>query len=152
MTVTVLSLNSREIERGLHEFDLHAGLTYLDNEGLHGVRALPLYTERYLLLTAADGPYRDARTVTWAQAADLPLCLLTPDMQNRRIVDGIFRGAGATPHPAMETNSISTLYAQVLAGGVSGVVAHPGCTSTASPPTCARSRWSSRRPSTPSGS
>jgi hypothetical protein len=37
--------------------------------------------------------------VTWAEAASLPLCLLTGDMQNRRIVDGIFHEAGAEPTP-----------------------------------------------------
>ena len=30
-------------------------------------------------------------------------------MQNRRIVDGIFRSVGKTPKPAMETNSIFNL-------------------------------------------
>jgi len=125
VTVSVLSLNSREIERGLHDYDLHAGLTYLDNEPLHGVRTLPLYRERYLLLTPAEGPHGDAGTIAWSDAADLPLCLLTPDMQNRRIVEEIFHRAGTTPHPVMETNSISTLYAHVREGGLSSVVAHP---------------------------
>jgi DNA-binding transcriptional LysR family regulator len=46
-------------------------------------------------------------------------------MQNRRIVDGIFARAGATPRPVVETNSISTLYAQVHDGNLSAVVAHP---------------------------
>jgi DNA-binding transcriptional LysR family regulator len=125
VTVSVLSINSREIERGLHDFDLHAGLTYLDNEPLHGVRTLPLYRERYLLLTPASGPHGQAGAVAWADAADLPLCLLTPDMQNRRIVEGIFKRAGTRPQPVMETNSISTLYAHVREGGLSSVVAHP---------------------------
>jgi hypothetical protein len=33
----------------------------------------------------------------WSIAAQLPLCLLTPDMQHRRIVDEAFRSAGAVP-------------------------------------------------------
>ena len=121
---SVLSLTSREIERELRDYELHAGLTYLDNEPLHHVRTLPLYRERYHLLTAADGPPAHP-TIAWAQAARQPLCLLTPDMQNRRIIDGIFREAGAQPRPVVETNSISTLYGHVRDGGLSGVVAHP---------------------------
>ena len=35
--------------------------------------------------------------MTRAEAASLPLCLLTRDMQNRRIVDGIFHESGAEP-------------------------------------------------------
>ena len=34
--------------------------------------------------------------MTWAEVAQVPLCLLTPDMQNRRIIDGLLRGAGGT--------------------------------------------------------
>ena len=52
----------------------------------------------------------------WAVAAGLPLCLLTPEMQHRRIVDGAFASAGVTPEPAVETNSISTLIAHARAG------------------------------------
>ena len=62
--------------------------------------------------------------VTWAEAATLPLCLLTGDMQNRRIVDGIFHEAGAEPKPTLETNSISTLIAHVRDGPWSSVLSH----------------------------
>ena len=44
ITVAILSLNSRQIERGLQEFDLALGVTYLDSEPLHRrahARALP---------------------------------------------------------------------------------------------------------------
>jgi DNA-binding transcriptional LysR family regulator len=122
--VAIHSLNSRQIERGLHDFELELGLTYLDNEPIQGVRAFPLYRERYLLLASVEGPFAGRRTVTWAEAAATHLCLLTPDMQNRRIVNAIFAEAGAAPRPAVETNSISTLYAHVRDGGWSSVVAH----------------------------
>jgi DNA-binding transcriptional LysR family regulator len=123
--VSITSLSSREIERGLHDFDLHVGLTYLEDEPLRGVHSVPLYRERYLLLTPEGGPHGLASTVRWAQAAELPLCLLSPDMQHRRIVDGIFAEAGAAPQPVVETNSISSLYAQVREGELSAIVAHP---------------------------
>jgi DNA-binding transcriptional LysR family regulator len=122
--VSVHSLNSRQIERGLHSFELELGLTYLDSEPLTGVRALPLYAERYMLLTPADGPFAEQVTVRWADAARTPLCLLTDDMQNRRIVNSFFHEAGAAPRPTIETNSISTLYAHVRDGGWSSVIAH----------------------------
>lgn len=123
-TVSVLSLTSRQIEQRLHAFDLDLGVTYLDNEPLAGVRSRALYAERYLLLTPADGPFAGRRTVRWAAAAAAPLCLLTEDMQNRRIVNTIFAQAGARPQPRVETNSISTLYAHLRTGRWSSVVAH----------------------------
>jgi DNA-binding transcriptional LysR family regulator len=80
------------------------------------VDSLPLWHEHYLLVTAAEGELGSRPTVPWATAAELPLCLLTPDMQHRRIVDTAFATAGATPEPAVETNSVSTLVAHARAG------------------------------------
>jgi DNA-binding transcriptional LysR family regulator len=77
-----------------------------------------------MLLTDEDGPFGARDEVTWAEAATLPLCLLTGDMQNRRIVDGIFHEAGAEPKPTLETNSISTLITHVRDGPWSSVMAH----------------------------
>ena len=51
-------------------------------------------SEHYRLLTSADAPLGNRDSVTWAEVAQVPLCLLTPDMQNRRIIDGLLRGAG----------------------------------------------------------
>jgi DNA-binding transcriptional LysR family regulator len=124
ISVTVQSLNSRQIERGLHDFELELGVTYLYSEPLKGVRTLVLYEEHYVLLTGADGPFAGRDEVTWSEAAELPLCLLTGDMQNRRILDSIFHEAGAEPRPTVETNSISTMFAHVRDGHWSSVLAH----------------------------
>jgi hypothetical protein len=45
-------------------------------------------------------------------------------MQHRRIVDAAFSSAGATPHPAIETNSVSTLIAHAACGPVRDHGAH----------------------------
>ena len=124
ISVTVQSLNSRQIERGLHDFELELGVTYLYSEPLKGVRTLVLYEEHYVLLTGSEGPFAARNEVTWAEAAQLPLCLLTGDMQNRRILDSIFHEAGAEPQPTVETNSISTMFAHVRDGHWSSVLAH----------------------------
>ena len=60
--------------------------------------------------------------MTWAEAADLPLCLLTADMQNRRIINGVFHEAKRAPVPLVETNSILALYAQVRSKGMATVL------------------------------
>jgi len=46
----------------------------------------------------------------------VPLCLLTPDMQNRRIIDGLLREAGAEVAPTLESDSILVLFAHVRTG------------------------------------
>jgi DNA-binding transcriptional LysR family regulator len=122
--VSLSSLSSREINRQLAEFEIDVAMTYLDDEELGGVRASPLYEERYLLLTPDDGALADRDVVRWAEVAALPLCLLAPEMRNRRILDGIFRAAGAVAVPAIETDTVSALYAHVATHRWSSVIAH----------------------------
>jgi DNA-binding transcriptional LysR family regulator len=81
-----------------------------------------LYSERYFLLTQRAGPFAQRKSVSWAEAADLPLCLLTPDMQNRRIADSAFRMADRVVHPAIETNSMMNLYTMASHGPWSSIV------------------------------
>jgi DNA-binding transcriptional LysR family regulator len=113
---TVLSKTSIEILTLLENLEIDAGVTYLDNEPLGRVNIVPLYRERYRLLTAADAPLGDRETVTWAEVAQVPLCLLTPDMQNRRIIEQQLRRAGGDPQPTLESNSMIVLYAHVRTG------------------------------------
>jgi DNA-binding transcriptional LysR family regulator len=121
MRIEIRSMSSREIAAGLKAGTLDAGLTYLDNEPLTEVHTLELWHERYLLVCTRE--IAESATTTWAAAAALPLCLLTPDMQHRRIVDAAFAAAGRAPRPVIETNSVSTLVAHARTG-LSGVTAH----------------------------
>lgn len=120
--VTVWSTSSAEIQQGIDHFELDAGITYLESEPLKGVLQRPLYTERYVLLTPEHGPLGTARVATWRQAAELPLCLLTPNMQNRRIIDAIFKSLDCSPRPQLETNSVVNLCAHVRSGRLSSIV------------------------------
>ena len=120
--VTVWSTSSMEIQQGLDHFELEAGITYLEAEPLKGVLQRTLYTERYVLLTPEHGPLGNAKVATWRQAAELPLCLLTPNMQNRRIIDSVFKSLDCAPRPQLETNSVVNLCAHVRSGRLSSIV------------------------------
>ncbi|WP_326949452.1 LysR family transcriptional regulator [Amycolatopsis sp. NBC_01307] len=122
--VTLESLSSDEIARRLTAFELDAGLTYVDEEPPHGLRCVPLYEERYLLLTPSDGELAGRRLVRWAEVATLPLCLLMPHMRNRRVLDALFAEAGATVVPAIETDTVSALYSHVATHHWSSVISH----------------------------
>jgi DNA-binding transcriptional LysR family regulator len=102
----ITSQTSIEIQRELDDFTIDIGLTYLDNDPLSRVRTVPLYRERYVLITHEASGFSGLKSISWAKAATLPLCLLTPSMQNRRIVDAQFRAAGAQVNAVMETNSL----------------------------------------------
>jgi DNA-binding transcriptional LysR family regulator len=123
VTFKILSRTSNEIHRMLDAFEIDVGVTYLDNEPLHGVTTHRLYTERYILLTPARGPFRGRTSVTWREAADTPLCLLTPDMQNRRILDSIFASVDRVPNAHAETNSVMALCSHIRTGVWSSVLA-----------------------------
>jgi DNA-binding transcriptional LysR family regulator len=113
---SVLSRTSAEILQLLQNFEIDAGISYLDNEPLGHVRTVPLYGERYTLLTSTEGPLAGRASVTWAEVARLPLCLLTPDMQNRRILDQMLRQAGAPGEPTLVSNSTILLLSHVKTG------------------------------------
>jgi DNA-binding transcriptional LysR family regulator len=79
----------------LENFEIDAGITYIDNEPTGRVATVPLYAERYQLITSQGQGLAEREQVTWAEVAELPLCLLTPDMQNRRIINQHLSEAGA---------------------------------------------------------
>lgn len=119
---TILSLTSRKILTMLDDLQIDAGLTYLDNEPLGQIRTVPLYYERYRLLTSVDCPLGDRASVTWAEVGCIPLCLLTPDMQNRRIIDRLLANSKAAAPPLLESNSMVVLVSHVRTGQWASVV------------------------------
>jgi DNA-binding transcriptional LysR family regulator len=100
----------------LENLEVDAGLTYIENEPLGKVRTIPLYHESYRLVTSPEGMYGDRDEVTWSEVGQVPLCLLTPDMQNRRIIDRALRAAGTEANPTLTSNSIIVLYTHVKTG------------------------------------
>ena len=116
VSFTILSRNSIEVLSLLENLEIDAGLTYLDNEPLGRVQTVPLYSEDYRLLAAADSPLGTRDKVTWAEVGKVPLCLLTPDMQNRRIIEQLLWQAGADVAPTLESNSVVVLFAHVRTG------------------------------------
>lgn len=113
---TILSRTSSEVLSMVENLEVDAGLTYIDNEPLGRMRAVPLYLEQYRLLTSADSPLGDRDRVTWSEVGRIPLCLLTPDMQNRRIIDSLLHAAGERPEPTLESNSMIVLFSHVRTG------------------------------------
>jgi DNA-binding transcriptional LysR family regulator len=124
----VRSMSSPEIEAGLDDFTLDIGLGFLERERAGSVpwRTLPQYTEHYFLVRKAASPQpqglRIGEPISWKAAAEQALCLMTPEMHNRHIVDSAFTRAGVKVQPALETNSILSLMLSVMGGTVSCVM------------------------------
>ena len=113
---SVFSQTSIEVLSMIDNLEVDAGITYLDNEPLGRVSTIPLYDEEYRLLTSPHGLLGNRDEVSWAEVGRVPLCLLTPAMQNRRIIDKLLRGAGVEPAPMLESNSMIVLFAHVRTG------------------------------------
>jgi DNA-binding transcriptional LysR family regulator len=114
---TVRSCTSAEVLAALDNLEIDAGISYLDNEPIGRARAIPLYRERYRLLISADSPLGHRASVTWAEVGGVPLCLLTQDMQNRRIINHLLREAGSLePAVSLESNSMIVLFSHVRTG------------------------------------
>ena len=149
--VQVEMASSQQIARRLADFDLDAGISYLDSafldgDGLDGgfgaVRLHELYHERYVLLTPVDGPCGRHPEVGWAAVAGLRLCALTPAMQNRRILDRVLAGVGTRLEPVLEADTVDALYVHLRTARWSSVLPHswlytfpvpPGMTAVALP-------------------
>jgi len=119
-----LSMSYSAIEKGLQEFTLDVGFTYLrpGMEKMPGV--LPLFEEQYCLVAdpALLKGKSNSASLSWRDASDLPLCLLTPDMQNRRIIDETFAATGKTPGPRFETNSFNAILSLLREGAYAAVL------------------------------
>ncbi len=122
LRVTILSRTSAEIMAGIEALELDAGLTYLETLPQGRVVQVPLYAERYHLLCAAGTAMAGRDRIGWAEVAALPLCLLTPDMQNRRLIEAHLAEAGVVARPTVESNSAIALVAHVLTGRWCSVV------------------------------
>lgn len=116
LMIEIRSSSSRNILRELGSFDMDVALTYLEGLDRPLLRAETLYEERYVLL--APRRLVDARVqeIGWREAADIPLCLMSTDMTNRKIIDRVFASIGVTPVMALETNAFTAALVQVSAG------------------------------------
>lgn len=121
--ISIMSMTSDAIVAGLDNLELEAGISYIGTDDLPRFRTLPLYEERYALVVAPENPIASRSEITWAEAGRLPLCLLTPDMKNRRIIDRRLSEAGATPSVRVESNSMTILDVHVKSGSWATIAA-----------------------------
>ena len=119
---TILSRPSTEIISLLENLEVDAALAYLEVDFAARVTTIPVYRERYQLLVAKDSPFLRTGAITWEDAAKMPLCLLTPDTQNRKVIESLLRGAGGAPRITLESDSITVLLAHVRTGSWASVM------------------------------
>lgn len=122
ITVRLQAASSLAIQQGLENGLYDAGITYGEGVSPDLMRVEHLYDERYLLLASEALAPRKAGQATWAEAAELPLALLEPGMQNRRILDLVFREVGVVPEVIAETGEFTSAMVMAANGMAATVV------------------------------
>ncbi len=122
VTITLLSKTSREIERGIAEHSLEAGITYVGRTASGQLLAQPLYQEGYVVIGSEELLGQTRTRISWQEAAALPLVLLNREMQNRRLIDESFRKTGAAPKVTAESSTLVGIFSHVRQGSWCGVV------------------------------
>jgi len=113
---------SLTIQQGLYDGTLDAGVTYSDSVVQENMSLLPLYDETYVLLATRDMLGTHAMSISWADAAKLPLSLLEPQMQNRRILDRIFADLDLRPEVMSESTGFMASMVMARGGSVATIL------------------------------
>ncbi|MFS4580629.1 LysR family transcriptional regulator [Phaeobacter sp. C3_T13_0] len=119
-------LSSLMIQQRLFDGTIDAGVTYHDSLGPDQVTIQPLYEETYVLVApetmVAGRLDATADSISWADAAALPLSLLEPQMQNRRILDRIFGDQGLRPEVRSDSSGFMAAIVMARAGSVATIL------------------------------
>jgi DNA-binding transcriptional LysR family regulator len=124
----VRSLSSQDIESGLDRLAIDLGLGFTDRLASGAAAPLqpwPQVVEHYHLLQRCEpsgGGLRFAEPIGWAEAAALPLAMLSAEMHNRAILDHTFQSLQLQVQPALETNSVLALLVAVQSGALAAVL------------------------------
>ena len=116
VSIVSLSRSAVEINHQLEDFSIDIGLTYLAKARQENTSHVELYQESYVALVPNEEFFPGRDTMTWREAATLPLCLLSSDMHNRWIIENTFEQLGCKVDPQVQSNSILTLYSHVRMG------------------------------------
>ncbi len=122
VNLKLFARNSDEVIGALERFEIDVGMTYLNNDSLGKLKTLPFYAESYCLTTHKKNKPHNCTRISWSEAAQFRLCLLTDDMQNRRILNNRFFQDGIKVNPMLEANSLMALLAHIRTGKWSSIL------------------------------
>ena len=111
--VDVQFIGNEAMKTSLNNFSIDVALTYLETADMGRRNTLPVYAERLSLLVPDTDEFRGRKTITWSEAAALPLAMLRPTLHERRFVDRVFTSLNCHPEAKVESESILHLMFQV---------------------------------------
>ena len=118
------NLRSAEIVERIRRFELDAGILYPDRQDTADLLVTTLYEEQQVLIVGGDLLSGKPDTISWSEALQLPLCLLTEGMRGRQIIDDALATQDLAVTPQLETDSVVALFAHVGTGRWASIVPH----------------------------
>ncbi|MBC7301707.1 MAG: LysR family transcriptional regulator [Nocardia sp.] len=118
------SLRSPDIAERIRRFELDAGLVYVQGVDTTGLTLTPLYAERHVLVAGSE-LVAGRTSISWADALELPMCLLPQGMRGRQLIDDALATLGLTATPQLESDSVATLLEHARTGRWSCIVPQP---------------------------
>jgi DNA-binding transcriptional LysR family regulator len=118
------SLRSSGIVEQIRRFELDAGIIYPERQDTADLTVTPLYREHQVLIAGGDLLTGRVDAISWADALQLPLCLLSAGMRGRKLIDDALATQNLTVTPQLEADSVGTLLAHVGTGRWASIVPH----------------------------
>ena len=120
--IDIQFVGSDNLINELRNFELDVGITYLEGQSLKKLNTMVLYQEQLSLMIPKNMLSTQQQTIGWKEAAELPLCLLSPNMKERQVMDEAFASIDCDPSPKLECNSIFQLAFHVMQGDLATIV------------------------------
>ncbi|MFE3446063.1 LysR family transcriptional regulator [Nocardia sp. NPDC059180] len=119
------SLRSPDIVERIRRFELDAGIVYLQGIDTCELTITPLYEERHVLLAGTELLAGRSETISWADAMEMPMCLLHKGMHGRQLIDDALATRGLTATPQLDSDSVVAMVAHAGTGRWACVVPQP---------------------------
>ena len=81
-----------------------------------------LYQEEQVLAGTSAYAFPEERDISWEDAAQFPLALLSKAMRCRQLVDTGFQAAGVKPIVRLETMSLELIHAEIMSGRLATIL------------------------------
>ncbi len=112
VNIDVKFVGHEAMRLGLDTFSLDVAIFYMDSDDLGRRNVLPLYSESLSLLVPDTEQFAGKTSITWKEAAEMPLAMLRSSTHERWFADQTFRSVGKEPKPVIESESILHLMFQ----------------------------------------
>lgn len=116
------SLRSVAIADRIRRFELDAGIIYPDGQNTADLLETPLYEEHQVLIAGSELLSGASDSIGWADALELPMCLLNKGMRGRQLIDDALATRDLTVTPRLESDSVVALLAHVSTGRWASIV------------------------------